>query len=143
MSEEIGGNQISSPSPAGGVIGTLTRIGNNGARLKSWAPGQSGNPSGRNLLVYAQVRKLAASVSVEAIERLIDLMRNGRDERVVYMAVMALLERGVGKVKDHSADDQQLSRIDLTKLSLADQELMAGMLRRILGMTDAPKEAPK
>ncbi len=137
MSERVASKEISKepfiqvPGPRGGV-------------LQMWQPGHSGNPTGQNLAIYRKVRQLAATVSVEAIERLIDLMRNGRDERVVYMAVMALLERGVGKVKDHSADDQAVSRIDLTKLSLADQELMAGMLRRILGMADAPpKETPK
>jgi hypothetical protein len=70
------------------------------------------------------------------MRRLIELM-SAPDLRVSYMACVAVLERGIGKVRDHSADEQASGRIDLTKLSLADQELMATLLRRVLGEADA------
>ena len=43
--------------------------------------------------------ELARSYSVEAIETLVDLMRNAKDDRVRGTAAQALLDRGWGKPK--------------------------------------------
>ena len=69
-------------------------------RTKSgqFAPGTSGNPGGRPK-DEARVAELARSYTNEAIETLVDLMRNGRDERVRGTAAQALLDRGWGKPK--------------------------------------------
>jgi hypothetical protein len=69
-------------------------------RTKSgqFAPGSSGNPGGRPK-DEARVAELARSYTNEAIETLVDLMRNGRDERVRGTAAQALLDRGWGKPK--------------------------------------------
>lgn len=80
---------------------------------------------------------MAADYSMPAIARLIELM-SGDDERVAYMACMAVLERGIGKPRDHSTEEQAMAGMDLSKLSLADQEQLASMLRRMLGMAEKP-----
>ena len=53
------------------------------ARLRSgqFAPGQSGNPGGRPKDEH-RVAELARSYTLEAIDTLVELMRNGKDERV-------------------------------------------------------------
>ena len=59
--------------------------------------GHSGNPSGRPKDEH-QVAELARSYSAEAIETLVDLMRNAREDRVRGTAAQALLDRGADKV---------------------------------------------
>ena len=61
-------------------------------------PGTSGNPGGRPK-DEARVAELARSYTSEAIDTLVYLMRNGRDERVRGTAAQALLDRGWGKPK--------------------------------------------
>ena len=61
-------------------------------------PGTSGNPGGRPK-DEVRVAKLARSYTSEAIDTLVNLMRNGRDERVRGTAAQALLDRGWGKPK--------------------------------------------
>ena len=70
------------------------------ARLKSgqFAPGQSGNPGGRPKDEH-RVAELARSHTLEAIDTLVELMREGKDERVRGTAAQALLDRGWGKAK--------------------------------------------
>ena len=60
--------------------------------------GKSGNPGGRPR-DEQKVAELARSYSVEAIDTLVDIMRNGKDERVRGTAATALLDRGWGKPK--------------------------------------------
>ena len=62
------------------------------------APGQSGNPGGRPKDEH-RVAKLARSYTLEAIDTLVELMRDGKDERVRGTAAQALLDRGWGKAK--------------------------------------------
>ena len=68
------------------------------ARLKSgqFAPGQSGNPGGRPEDEH-RVANLARVYTVEAIDTLVDLMRDGEDERVRGTAALALLDCGWGR----------------------------------------------
>ena len=70
------------------------------ARLRSgqFAPGQSGNPGGRPKDEH-RVAELARSYTLEAIDTLVELMRDGKDERVRGTAAQALLDRGWGKAK--------------------------------------------
>jgi hypothetical protein len=63
-----------------------------------FAPGTSGNPGGRPK-DEARVAELERSYTNEAIDTLVDLMRNGRDEHVRGTAAQALLDRGWGKPK--------------------------------------------
>ena len=59
-------------------------------------PGHSGNAGGRPRDEH-KVAELARSYTTEAIDRLVDLMRHGKDDRVRGTAAQALLERGWGK----------------------------------------------
>ena len=70
------------------------------ARLRSgqFAPGQSGNPGGRPKDEH-RVAELARSYTLEAIDTLVELMRDGKDERMRGTAAQALLDRGWGKAK--------------------------------------------
>ena len=70
----------------------------NRARSGQFLPGKSGNPGGRPKDEH-RVSELARSYTVEAIETPVDLMRHGKDERVLGTAAQALLDRGWGKAK--------------------------------------------
>ena len=68
------------------------------ARLRSgqFAPGQSGNPGGSPKDEH-RVAELARSYTVEAIDTLVELMRDGKDEHIRGTAARALLDRDWGK----------------------------------------------
>lgn len=65
-------------------------------RGRPFQKGISGNPGGRPKRELEAVRKAARSHGVEAIERLVSLMRNGSD-KVAFLACEALLARGFGR----------------------------------------------
>ena len=65
-----------------------------GRFLKSYSGNAGGRPKDEH-----NIAALARSYSTEAIETLIDLMRNARDDRVRGTAAQALLDRGFGKSK--------------------------------------------
>lgn len=66
--------------------------------LGQFISGHSGNAGGRPKDEH-RVAELARSYTTEAIDTLVELMRNGRDERVRGTAAQALLDRGWGKTK--------------------------------------------
>jgi hypothetical protein len=82
-------------------------------RARQWAPGQSGNPSGKGGL-YHEMQRLAREASPGAVQRLIELAQLDRrdeegkllpltsdaDPRIVLMASSTLIERGFGKPRD-------------------------------------------
>ena len=82
--------------------------------------GYSGNPGGRPKDEH-NVIELARSYTTEALETLVELMRNGKDERVRGTAAQALLDRGWGKPKvevltenaDYRAALQEVSHLIL------------------------------
>ena len=61
--------------------------------------GQSGNPGGRPR-DEQKVAELARSYTREAIDTLVDIMRNSKDERVRGTAATAPMEKGKDKKKD-------------------------------------------
>ena len=85
-------------------------------RLRSGqlAPGRSGNPGGRPKDEH-RVAELARSYTVEAIETLVKLMRDGKDERVRGTAAQALLDRGWGKAKVDVAVGAEGSYLDVLR----------------------------
>lgn len=60
-----------------------------------FAPGQSGNPSGRPKVDF-EVRELAREHGREAVERLVEIMR-GENLTLARAACESLLDRGFGK----------------------------------------------
>ncbi len=58
--------------------------------------GVSGNPGGRPVEERA-MKELARSHTVEAIEKIVALMRGAEDERVQFLAAQELLDRGHGR----------------------------------------------
>ena len=68
-------------------------------RSRMWQPGVSGNPTGRGGL-YLECRRLAAEASPQAMRRLIEFM-HAEDERVSYMATVAVLDRSGVKPIDY------------------------------------------
>ena len=66
--------------------------------LGQFVTGHSGNAGGRPKDEH-KVAELARSYTTEAIDTLVYLMCNGKDERVRGTAAQALLDRGWGKAK--------------------------------------------
>jgi hypothetical protein len=87
------------------------------ARLRSgqFAPGQSGNPGGRPKDEH-RVAELARSYTLEAIDTLVELMRDGKDERVRGTAAQALLDRGWGKAKVEVVTGAEGSYLDVLRV---------------------------
>ena len=101
-------------------------------RLQMWEPGKSGNPGGMGVRLYHEVRKLAADKSMAAMERIISLMHCD-DDRVAFIACQTVLERGIGKPRDHSAEESAKSQVDLSALSDDERASLAMMLSKVLG----------
>jgi hypothetical protein len=79
--------------------------------------GSSGNPGGRPRDEH-RVADLARSYTTEAIETLVDLMRNATEDRVRGTAAQALLDRGWGKARQEIVQDisgPQESYLDVLK----------------------------
>ena len=66
--------------------------------------GHSGNVGGRPKDEH-KVAELARLYTTEAIDTLVYLMRDGKDERVPGTAAQALLDRGWGKAKVEGKQD--------------------------------------
>jgi hypothetical protein len=81
-----GGRRYKNPNSAAGL-----------ANLKSWKPGQSGNPSGKSRSLN-DIMRLARSHAPEAVEVLRSIMSNEQAaDRDRIAACLALLDRGCGR----------------------------------------------
>jgi len=80
--------------------------------LGQFISGHSGNAGGRPKDEH-RVSELARSYTAEAIETLVDLMRQGKDERVRGTAAQALLDRGWGKAKVEVVSNAESSYLEL------------------------------
>ena len=87
------------------------------ARLRSgqFVPGQSGNTGGRAKDKH-RVAELARSLTLEAIDTLVELMREGKDERMRGTAAQALLDRGWGKAKLEVVTGVEGSYLDVLRV---------------------------
>ena len=92
-------------------------------RSGQFAPGQSGNPGGRPKDEH-RVAELARSYTLEAIDTLVELMRDGKGERVRGTAAQALLDRGWGKTKVEVAAGAEGSYLDA--LRVVNERLVRG-----------------
>ena len=105
------------------------------ARPYKWKPGQSGNPAGRSGL-YGECRRLAAEASPAAMCRLIELM-DAQDERVAYMASVAVLDRA--GVKPQEFDPREAEKA-LSKLPLEERK---ARLRELVSQADQLLTRPR
>ena len=102
------------------------------ARPHQWRPGQSGNPTGRGGL-YLECRRLAAEASPGAMGRLIELM-HAEDERVAYMATVAVLDRSGVKPMDYDpAQDVTPPTWDPGALTHEERENLKALLVKMIG----------
>ena len=83
-------------------------------RSGQFAHGQSGNPGGHPKDEH-RVAELARSSTVEAIDTLVELMRDGKDERIRGTAAQALLDRGWGKAKVEVVTNAEGSYLDVLR----------------------------
>jgi hypothetical protein len=63
---------------------------------RPWLPGQSGNPGGRPAIA-AEVREFAGAHSIEALKKVVRIMRTSRDHSTVLAAARTVLDRAIGK----------------------------------------------
>ena len=102
-----------------------------------WQPGVSGNPTGRGGL-YLECRRLAAEASPDAMRRLIELME-AEDERVSYMATVAVLDRsGVKPIDYDPTQDQVQPSWDPGALTDEEREQLKAIYRKMLAGTGRP-----
>jgi hypothetical protein len=66
------------------------------------------------------------------MNRVINLMHCD-DPRVAFIACQTVLERGIGKPRDHSAEESAKSQVDLSALSDDERASLAMMLSKVLG----------
>jgi hypothetical protein len=101
-------------------------------RDRMWQPGVSGNPTGRGGL-YLECRRLAAEASPQAMRRLIELME-AADERVSYMATVAVLDRsGVKPIDYDPTQDQVQPSWDPGALTDEERENLKALLVKMIG----------
>lgn len=80
------------PKTAQGSGGTARRP----PKGRPFSPGQSGNPGGLPAWVK-EVRELAGAHSLEALQRLVQLMRQKKQLKVAHAAACAILDRAGAK----------------------------------------------
>ena len=77
------------------------------------------------------MRKLCKERSVAATKRLFELMESD-DQRVAFLAIKEIYDRGIGKPREHN--DDQGGRIDLSALSPDERQAMVEMLKKAMGL---------
>lgn len=85
--------------------------------LKPFEPGVSGNPAGVPKGI-AEIKAMHLPYGEEALERLVDLMRNGSDKLSFY-AAKEILDRILGRTRQEvSGPDGGAVKIDLDTLEV-------------------------
>jgi hypothetical protein len=104
-------------------------------KLQPWLPGQAGTPPRFRFWPgeYNKVRKICAEASEEAARIQIKLMRD-HDPRIQLIATEAVLNRGIGKPRDHSDEDRKQRSIDLSGLTNDELKSLGELLKKALGV---------
>jgi len=101
--------------------------------MPAWQKGNVANAQGIASSAYHVARKVCAEHTPEAIQRQIQLMRESDDDRVVMIAAQAIIDRGAGKIRDHSAEKEG-GKIDLSALSADERNAMVELLKKAMGL---------
>lgn len=107
--------------------------------------GQSGNPGGRAKIKLPDGRTLtdlAREHTVEAVETLVDVMRNGDTSSARVAAADKILNRGWGAAPQTITITEEPSAIDLAKLSDEQIEVIA-TIRDIIDAKEQSQTAQK
>lgn len=118
------------------------RPGPKGGMLRSYLPGQVGNPTGRSKRFH-EVQVAARENSLDALACLVKLMSSD-DERVAIIAANSVLDRAFGKPKEQKTDDSQQVRPNLSALSPEMVAQLRSIMSVLAGQADgAPGEQAK
>lgn len=115
------------------------------ANLKPFKPGAEWTGAkGPFPVSVKQAKQLARERSLDAMQQLIGLM-TCPDARVAIVAIMAVLDRGMGKVKEEPEEPAQ-SPMDVAQLTAAEREqlkalLTAAAMRRANGASSVEEVA--
>jgi hypothetical protein len=95
------------------------------SRGRPFKKGESGNPGGRPKEIK-DVQALARSHTAEAIETLVEIMRNGKPDRARSAAAELLLDRGWGRAPQtiDIPDEREKILANLTDDELIERVLM-------------------
>lgn len=101
------------------------------AHGRLWRKGESGNPGGMPRAYY-RARELARLAAPDMIENLIELAKNGTDERVRSFCCVAVLDRGGVKPIDYdpNADPGAKPMFDVEKLSPEERDALRKMIEK-------------
>ena len=99
--------------------------------LPPWKKGQTGNPKGVVSTAYMAARKICAQHTEKAALKQIELI-DDPDSRVAFMAIEAVLNRGAGKPRDHSNEEHALQSLDISVLTVEEQDMLLGFIKRIM-----------
>jgi len=107
--------------------------------LKNWKPGQSGRPPGVISTRYTETQQLARSHSLEAVQTLVERLRDP-DGRIAVVAANSILERAWGKVREAKPEEHKVASIDLSKLNDAELDLLLKLADsgRLVAEADQP-----
>lgn len=100
-----------------------------------WKPGQSGNPLGRPPR-HLDLAALAREHTVEAVEKLVEVMRGDDPSRALY-AVQQLLDRGWGKPITPIVDETPTESLSLLHL-IAARRVAEALEQVVQSANDSP-----
>lgn len=83
--------------------------------------GQSGNPGGRPK-GEGRLRDLARPYTEEALQAMINVMRNSEDEKARVIAADKILDRGWGKAAQPVEHSGEIGNRDITDQPLTEQQ---------------------
>lgn len=114
---------------AGEPLGSIKR---RKVGLTPFQKGQTGIPHVSAPVTVREAKAISRNKSAEAMRELVALMRD-EDPKIRLVAVLAILDRGLGKVREMPDEPPPRPEIDVTKFTDAELAQVNAMLGRALG----------